>query len=629
MAESESQDQGRGLRFVVYGETTILDADGTPIGRLRPGNTYVGIEVTDDYLVIKSPTKGRAYVELDMVSLMDEPAPAPGIAPVTSPAAGPAPTAPTRPHAHAPAAGGQASSGHASWRHPAVLVGLVVAFVAAVVVALVLSSGGGENDPIATELGGRSDASAGAGTSDEPAGIEQADSAGAAGAAGDIDPVDPADSSEDVTEGSDSSEDAGAATGGSDSTEDAAAASEGSDSPEDAGVATGGSESSDPSQDSDAVGPGGPDPAGGPPVIVGSGIATADGTLENRSFTQTAFGDLTKTASFPSPGPVEPPVQRWRVDDPLASDPVLVRGAVVAGFDDGTIRALEATTGSEIWRTELDVFRANALWVAGDTILATEGPDIGLYDLATGEPVGVFARPEGIEGFAHDSLLVAGVFVAIWTDSEPGDVRATVAAFDAASGASLWQVSTRGPAFPAPLTFTTGALIYGHEGSVRALELLTGRTRWAYEVDQFLPLSISTQRDQVVFRDTALRSIDARSGDLLWSGSQSSATIFAIDRGRIVAAETDLGVIELPTGARRSAGRVPEGLFGRGISAAAQGVGYAQVSDGSIVAVDLDAARPLWTARVTDGEFAPSTPMLVGEGLVFLVESDRQLIAAG
>ncbi|MEM7093456.1 MAG: PQQ-binding-like beta-propeller repeat protein [Actinomycetota bacterium] len=602
VAEAGAASGGGGgtLRFVVYGDTTIFDGDGTAIGRLRPGNTYVAIEVTDNHLVIKSPTQGRAFVELGMVEIMpeDEAAASAAAGPGSAPVTGPAPAAAQATSAPATAAAPTAEPSAPGWRNPVVLAIAGLALAVVVLIVVLLTSGGGDGDSIAEPVAAETTDTGGPAGTDEQASDEQA---------GD-DLVETGDGEAAQSQPTDGDSSADPADTGTDETPDGEAPD------------------SDPAEAAAADDGAGAD---APTVVVGSGVATADGTLENRGFTHTPWGTLSNTSAFDSTGPSQAPTAIWRLDDPLASDPVLVDGAIIAAFDDTSIRALDARTGAEIWRTELDIFRANSLWVAGDTVVATEGENHSLFDLATGEPVGSFERPEGIEGFAHDALLVAGVFVGVWTDSQPGDVRATVAAFDAATGDNLWLVETQAENFPNTMTFSAGSVIIGHGDTIRALDLLTGEQAWSYTVDQFLPQVVAAEAQLLVFRDTALRAIDAATGEVVWSGTLSSNTIHAIDGGFVVNPGTELGVIDLATGAVRSAGRVPDGFFGRGISAIGDGVGYVQLSEGSIIAIDLATASQLWTGQLIDDEFAPSTPMLVGEGLLFVVESDRQLVAAG
>lgn len=585
MSDQGSSDGGRGFRFVVRGETTIMDSDGTPIGRLHPGNTYVAIEITDDYVVIRSPTKGRAFVEVESVEMMDDTAPLDqqASAPPTAMAAPATPTpAPTPTIAPGD---GTATAAVPLWKQPAVLIGALV-LVAAAVVGTLLVAGGSNDD------------SAGSSTPAEAEVDATTDEAEVAA------PDEPAPTAAPAFEPTTAPAPA--------EPEPTAEAATGSD---------GGANADEASADTAA--------ADGPSVVAGDDVVVSDGSLENKVFTHTARGDLTNASFHDSPGPAAPPSVIWRTDDPLSSEVVRVPGAVIAGFSDRTLRALDSRTGAELWRTQIDIFRTNDIWVADDTVVAATGSNFTLFDVSTGEQVGFIEPPTEEAGGAHDALLVAGVFVGVWTQSQPGDVTATVVAFDAATGSSLWQLQTQGENFPPPMTFARGNVVYGHGTTVHAFDVLTGEQAWAYQVDRLLPLVLTGVDDFVLIRDSALRALDATSGSVVWTGSDVTGIHFPVDRGRVLAPSTEPGVIDLATGARRSAGRVADELFGRSTAVAADGIGYVQLSEGNIVAIDLETASQLWTADVSDNEFSSLAPMAAGDGLLFILEEDNQLIAVG
>ncbi|HWH83774.1 MAG TPA: outer membrane protein assembly factor BamB [Burkholderiaceae bacterium] len=185
-------------------------------------------------------------------------------------------------------------------------------------------------------------------------------------------------------------------------------------------------------------------------------------------------------ASKPKPEPLEPLTPKisvtsaWtgRVDGvkfPLAV--AVTRGAFTVAGDDGTVLALEAETGRELWRG-----------TAGEKLSAGVGSDGRFAGVVTreGELVvfdkGVVKWRKPLGGRVTTAPLVAGERVFVL------GVDRTVQAFDALDGRKLWIQQRPGD----PLTLAqTGVLsafkdtlIVGQGPRMAGLDPLTGTVRW-------------------------------------------------------------------------------------------------------------------------------------------------------
>ncbi len=157
------------------------------------------------------------------------------------------------------------------------------------------------------------------------------------------------------------------------------------------------------------------------------------------------------------------PVARSATDDddapgpsgnPLAT-PIVVDGIMYLPVRGHEVLALDAATGEEIWRSDLDApvgsdARGVAWWPGDDQfearILVTAGPTLISLDAATGTPSAGFGR-DGVAQVTipwrgvpviHENLAILGAYPGEMNRGMPGDTRA----FDVRTGELVWSFHT-------------------------------------------------------------------------------------------------------------------------------------------------------------------------------------------
>ena len=179
-------------------------------------------------------------------------------------------------------------------------------------------------------------------------------------------------------------------------------------------------------------------------------------------------GDAAHTGQGGS-GPVGGPVLRWhyQANGSVNTSPVVVGGVVYAISDEGTLHALDAATGKQLW-TFAGAFSADA------------GPTVW----------------DGV------------VYVA----DRPGVIHAV----DATSGHERWHSAA---AIPGGLTIGDGGIYVASKGVIVALDATTGTERWRYSAPSAGLFHNPALANGVVYAGSDLGgvvAVDAATGTLRW-----------------------------------------------------------------------------------------------------------------
>jgi len=283
----------------------------------------------------------------------------------------------------------------------------------------------------------------------------------------------------------------------------------------------------------------------------------------------------------------------------------------VAGTD-GTVAAIDARTGGDLWRVALGV-----------PLTAGVGSD-GRYSSV------VSRRNELI---THDGSKE------IWPQKLGGEVglvrsaERAVSAFDVATGRKLWQQQRSGEALilgRSGLVMAVGdTLVAGLGGRLVGMHPLTGKVRWeaqvansrgTNEVERLVDLVAGVSRDgnQVCVRSfqSAVGCVDTAKGSVVWSKPGSGATGVDGDESTVFGTESDGRLVAW----RRADGErqwVSERLRFRSLSAPVV-VGRSLVigdDTGTLHFLSRQDGSPL-NRLPTDGTAIAATPILVGQTLV-------------
>ncbi len=220
----------------------------------------------------------------------------------------------------------------------------------------------------------------------------------------------------------------------------------------------------------------------------------------------------------------------WRLhpDGVISSPPAVEGGTVYAGTEAGTLYALEAESGDTLWTHDAggQIFAAptvadRTVFVTGEDRDALRGTILALR-ATDGEEVWRYA-PNGPNAFVSAITVADGrAFVGM------GD--GLVRALDAGNGAEVWTFRTRSQFSPLTIpAFADGDLfVVDGGGAVRRLDGDRGTGRWRFQYPSaFLTGSPLVIGDRVVvgLQDGRVVAIDVDSGLQVWEDEAGTGTI--------------------------------------------------------------------------------------------------------
>ncbi|WP_342617446.1 outer membrane protein assembly factor BamB [Rhodoferax sp. GW822-FHT02A01] len=231
------------------------------------------------------------------------------------------------------------------------------------------------------------------------------------------------------------------------------------------------------------------------------------------------------------------------VDFPL--DVRVVDGRAYVAGGNGTVAALDAQTGADVWRAHLDT-----------PLSAGVGSD-GRYAAVVSRANELIVLEEGkvlwrqkLKALTLTAPLVAGARVFTLSSDR------TVSAFDAAGGQKLWQQTRTGDPLvlgqAGLLTAVGDTLVVGFAGRVAGLNPANGNARWetavvsprgTNEVERLVDVvaGFSREGNQVCLRafQYAVSCVDAASGRILWSKTANGGNGVSGDAAMVVGSEGD------------------------------------------------------------------------------------------
>lgn len=170
-------------------------------------------------------------------------------------------------------------------------------------------------------------------------------------------------------------------------------------------------------------------------------------------------------------GPVDPIGELWAVTaDATLSDPVVVDETLFVGADDGSVRALDARTGTEGWQTGVGA-PASTPWILDGTLYVPTADEVVALDAGSGRIQWRTATPSRA-GFA---LAPHGVY---WlADGE----SAVVVGLRRSDGSERWRTDVERCSRAAPYVFAGSSAVYVSTGPYASvpttLDDETGRLR--------------------------------------------------------------------------------------------------------------------------------------------------------
>jgi len=265
-----------------------------------------------------------------------------------------------------------------------------------------------------------------------------------------------------------------------------------------------------------------------------------------------ASGDKPKPSSLEAKPSLLNVKEEWRVNIGPAALPLeahIVGNQVIVASSQGSIAALEARSGKVLWRANLATELSAGVGSDGETA-AVVTRENELIALRAGKEV----WRQRIQSLTLTPPLVAGGRVFLQSADR------TVAAFDGASGRSLWVQKRRSDALvlgqSGVLLAVGDTLVSGQSGRLLGLNPLNGSTRWdaavatgrgVNEVERLVDLVSGASRvgDNLCLRafQSAVACVDAQFGRTVWAKSASGSSGVGGNASAVFGSESDGKVI--------------------------------------------------------------------------------------
>jgi outer membrane protein assembly factor BamB len=322
--------------------------------------------------------------------------------------------------------------------------------------------------------------------------------------------------------------------------------------------------------------------------------------------------------------------QAWasRVGEvPAGAGPTVVGNTVVVAAADGTVAAIDAATGRDLWRGAAGAPLASGAGTDGKfTAVVTKGNEVVTFE--AGRLLWRAKLPA--QGFTAPFVGGARVFVALADKS--------VHAFDAASGKKLWSQQRPGEPLvlskPGTILAVGDTLVVGLGGRLVGLNPGNGSVRWeapiasprgTNDVERLVDMvgQVSRIGDVVCARafQAAVGCVNAARGTLLWNKPANGSEGIHGDGNLLFGTENDGKIVAW----RRSDGQnawQSERLLYRNLSAPLV-VGRSVVvgdNSGNLHMLSREDGSPL-NRLTTDGSAIIGSPVLAGDSLVAVTKS--------
>jgi len=187
---------------------------------------------------------------------------------------------------------------------------------------------------------------------------------------------------------------------------------------------------------------------------------------------------------------------------PWVPSPAAADGLVFFADNSGKVFALDSTTGKTIWRRELSGRVSTSLVVNGKTLIGgtTDGY---LYHLATG--TGEVAGRVKLMGTPYGTLISSPPLLLLLVKG----ADANLVAFDMAEGKVRWQAGTpKEWTTYRPLVVGTDVIVGNEEKDLCAFSLIDGGLRWCHSIGQ-IPRGLGISDDRILYVGTLSGRVSA------------------------------------------------------------------------------------------------------------------------
>ena len=223
----------------------------------------------------------------------------------------------------------------------------------------------------------------------------------------------------------------------------------------------------------------------------------------------------------------------WRrATGPNESSPLIARGRVFVGDWNGEVWALDARTGTTIWRSTVGGAIKGSLAASGGRLFVG-AYDGAVYSLAAGNGRILWRTSAqarlGSRGNFYSTPAVA--YGRVYIGSTDGKVYS----FGARSGKLRWSKSTGGYVYSSPALWRGSVLIGSYDQSFYALDAATGDIRWRFRANGPISGAATVIAGVVYFSTFAERTygLDAANGRQVWAWSDGKYSPVVADSQRL------------------------------------------------------------------------------------------------
>lgn len=312
---------------------------------------------------------------------------------------------------------------------------------------------------------------------------------------------------------------------------------------------------------------------------------------------------------------------RWtfRCEDEVRSSPHVAGQVVYVGSYDTNLYALDARSGSFLWKFPTKGGIVSRPCVDGDLVLFGS-EDANVYAVSRNTGGQVWACETG--GRIRSSARVE--YGHCFIGSDDGCLYAINVQF----GRSAWVFQSAGPIRSTPLL--VGEVIYlgSDDGYAYALEMGSGHVKWKYSTPRRLTSSPVADENLIILgsADGYLYALNAGAGWPVWRfrtrGPVLSSPVVEAGTVYVGSADGHLYAVEASTGRERW--KYDTGAPVTSSPAIGEGIVYIGSNDEAVHAVDMKRGDRVW--RYVTGGPIPSSPT-VHEGTLYIGSTDHYVYA--
>lgn len=250
-------------------------------------------------------------------------------------------------------------------------------------------------------------------------------------------------------------------------------------------------------------------------------------TRSRRSFIKLTAGGSTLVTTATGVSSAQSSADRinWKftIDDEwrIRTAPTIINGVVYFGYGGGTVYAVDAATGEEIWRYDIgssvrstpQVVQGTVYFGASDNNLYALDADSGdeIWTFSTGEisnRTGVVSSPT----LSNGTVFVGNRFLR-GTGPDTG-----VYAIDAETGKEKWSFKTGATVEASPLVVNGTVVVGSQDHNVYALDEQTGTEIWSYSTSAAVASPAYSQNTIFIGnKNGKLFALDINSGEKEWT----------------------------------------------------------------------------------------------------------------